>query len=236
MNSDILSAIRNDLYQKMDEKRKNSGQRFFKEDVKLYGVEASAVREIAKRYFREIKDSDKKEIFSLCETLLESDFIEEAAIAFEWTYYLRKKYEPSDFYIFERWIQSYVNNWAKCDTFCNHTIGSYIEQYPDYMQNIKDWARSENMWLRRASAVSLIIPARNGKFLRDILEISDILLGDKEDLVQKGYGWMLKEASKKHQEEIFDYIMKNKRDMPRTALRYSIEKMPENLRKRAMEK
>jgi len=236
MKTDIVSAIREDLKQNIDEKTKNSAHRFFREEVKFYGVKTSIVRNIAKKYFKEINDKDKKEIFHLCEKLLVSDYSEEAFIAFDWAYTLKKKYEPADFYIFENWIQNYVNNWAKCDTFCNHTLGSYIERYPDYLERIKDWARSKNRWFRRASAVTLIIPARKGKFLNDILDISDILLKDKDDLVQKGYGWMLKEASKRHQEEIFDYIMKNKIDMPRTALRYAIEKMPENMRIKAMEK
>jgi 3-methyladenine DNA glycosylase AlkD len=84
--------------------------------------------------------------------------------------------------------------------------------------------------------VTLILPARKGDFLKEVLEISDIRLKDKEDMVQKGYGWMLKEASKKHQEEIFDYVMSKKAEMPRTALRYAIEKMPADLRKKAMER
>ena len=87
--------------------------------------------------------------------------------------------------------------------------------------------------MRRASAVSLIIPAREGKFLDDIFELANILLLDQDDLVQKGYGWMLKEASRRHQKEVFEYVMKNKTVMPRTALRYSIEKMPEKLKVKA---
>ena len=63
-----------------------------------------------------------------------------------------------------------------------------------------------------------------------------ILLEDRDDMVQKGYGWMLKEASKKHQAEVFDYVMKQKARMPRTALRYAIEKMPVEMRRRAMER
>jgi 3-methyladenine DNA glycosylase AlkD len=90
--------------------------------------------------------------------------------------------------------------------------------------------------MRRGAAVTLIIPAKKGLFLKDIFEIADILLLDQDDLVQKGYGWMLKVASQARQKEVFDYIMKNKNVMPRTALRYAIEKMPENLKKKAMEK
>ncbi len=104
------------------------------------------------------------------------------------------------------------------------------------MANLKTWALSDNRWVRRAAAVTLILPARKGNFLNEVFEISDILLKDRDDLVQKGYGWMLKEASKPHRQEVFEYVMKNKKEMPRTALRYAIEKMPEDLRAKAMEK
>ena len=90
--------------------------------------------------------------------------------------------------------------------------------------------------MRRGAAVTLIIPARKGLFLNDIFEIADLLLLDKDDLVQKGYGWMLKAAGEAHQKEVFDYVVKNKSVMPRTALRYAIEKMPAGLKSEAMNK
>ena len=90
--------------------------------------------------------------------------------------------------------------------------------------------------MRRAAAVSLIVPARHGLFLNDVLAIADILLLDKDDLVQKGYGWMLKAASESHQQGVHAYVMRNKGTMPRTALRYAIEKMPPATRLQAMEK
>lgn len=162
--------------------------------------------------------------------------MEESFIACNWAYALRKKYEPDDFSIFEQWLNNYVTNWASCDTLCNHTIGAFLEKYPEYISELKKWAKSDNRWVRRAAAVSLIVPARNGFFLKDIFEIADILLLDQDDLVQKGYGWMLKAASQSHQKEVHDYVMKKKNVMPRTALRYAIEKMPEELRLKAMAK
>lgn len=62
------------------------------------------------------------------------------------------------------------------------------------------------------------------------------LLTDTDDMVQKGYGWLLKEASRKHQKEVFDYVMKNKNVMSRTALRYAIELMPGEMRTEAMKR
>lgn len=236
METDILDAVRVELEQSVDEKTRDSAQRFFKEEVKFHGVKSAAVKKIAQKYQKSIKGLKKQEIFALCETLLQSGYGEESFIASEWAYSLRKDYQPEDFQVFERWLRKYVDNWAKCDTLCNHTIGAFVEKYPGFVENLKGWARSENRWLKRASAVTLILPARKGDFLDDVLEISDILLKDKDDLVQKGYGWMLKEASRKHRGEIFEYIMRRKAEMPRTALRYAIEKMPEDLRRKAMER
>jgi 3-methyladenine DNA glycosylase AlkD len=90
--------------------------------------------------------------------------------------------------------------------------------------------------VKRAAAVSLIVPARKGLFLPAIFDIAVLMLTDGDDMVQKGYGWMLKEASKAHQEEVFEFVMQHKAVMPRTALRYAIEKMPPELRKMAMSK
>jgi 3-methyladenine DNA glycosylase AlkD len=160
--------------------------------------------------------------------------MEEAVVAFEWAYRLHKEYEPGDFPMLERWLQKYVNNWAKCDTLCNHTIGAFVEQHPQFISNLKQWALSDNRWLRRAAAVTLIIPAKKGKFLNDIFVISDTLLTDEDDLVQKGCGWLLKDAGILHRQEIFDYVMKNRRSMPRTTLRYAIERMPPELKRQAM--
>jgi 3-methyladenine DNA glycosylase AlkD len=109
-----------------------------------------------------------------------------------------------------------------------------LVKYPEYLEDLKEFTSSENRWMRRATAVSLIVPARKGIFLKEILEIASLLLLDQDDLVQKGYGWMLKAASEAHQQEIFDFVMSNKNVMPRTALRYAIEKMPKDLKAQAM--
>lgn len=234
--NDFIENIRRELKENIDEDTRLSGQRFFKEAVNIYGVKTAVVSRIGKGYYKSIKDKSKTEIFNYCEELWQSGYMEESFIACNWSYFIYKKYEPGDFAVFEKWADNYVSNWASCDTLCNHTVGAFIEMYPGYLSGLKKWAKSQNRWLRRASAVSLIIPARQGKFLKDIFEIADILLLDQDDLVQKGYGWMLKEASRKNQKEVFDYIMKNKKTMPRTALRYAIEKMPQELKTEAMAK
>jgi 3-methyladenine DNA glycosylase AlkD len=233
---DVLTAVRRELKEHVDEKTQASYHRHFKEKVTAYGVKTATVGKIGVKYFNEIKRLGKKDIFALCEELFKSDYSEESFIAAEWAHRVNKQYTPDDFAVFERWIADYINNWAKCDTLCNHAVGDFIMMYPQFVKNLKGWTNSENRWLKRAAAVTLILPARKGHFLNDVFEIADSLLLDKDDLVRKGYGWMLKEASRLHTQEVFDYIIKNKKIMPRTALRYAIEKMPPDLRKQAMEK
>lgn len=236
MGEEFVAAIQRQLEDNIDPSPKRSPQSFFKEEIKAHGVKSALVEKIAAARFEQIRERGKAEILGLCEALLETDYMEEAIVACAWSYALRDRYEESDFDVFEKWLIYYVNNWAKCDTLCNHTIGSFVERFPRYVARLKGWAQSENRWVRRASAVTLILPARKGMFLSDVLQIADILLLDKDDLVQKGYGWMLKEAGRKHQEVVFDYVMSKKAVMPRTALRYAIEKMPEDLRKKAMKR
>ncbi len=234
--SDVIIKIRQELKRSSDRKNTASARKFFKEKIKLYGATTAVTRKIGKEYFKEIKNKKKKYIFGLCEELWRSGYMEESFIACNWSYYIRGDYEPGDIRVFKKWVNTYVSNWASCDTLCNHTIGALLEMYPGQVSQLKQWARSRNRWMRRAAAVSLIIPARQGKFLKDVIEIAGLLLADRDDLVQKGYGWLLKSASNAHRKEIFDYIMKEKAAMPRTALRYAIEKMPKGLKMKAMAK
>ena len=250
MEDRIVSEVRQALRDAADEKTLASGLRFFKEDVKMYGVKTPEVGRIGKLAFSSIKHLPKGEIFALCEELWKSGYAEEGTIACDWSYYVHEQYEPADFKTFEHWLKNYVTNWAKCDVLCNHTVGTFIEMYPEYVAELKKWARSDNRWVRRAAAVTLIIPARKGLFLGDALEIADTLLIDPDDLVQKGYGWMLKAASmsepiarntdpetrRKHLEAVFDFVMARRSTMSRTALRYAIEKMPPELKVEAMKK
>ena len=234
--SQIIEKLRAELSANSDEKIQRSSQHFFKEPIHCYGIKSATVVNISKEYFKTIKGAPKTEIFELCEELWMSSMLEESAIACLWSYYVCKNYERGDLKVFEKWIGSYVDNWALCDTLCNHTVGEFLEMYPEGIAELKRWATSNSRWMKRAAAVSLIIPARHGKFLKQITEIADILLLDTDDMVQKGYGWMLKAASQAHEKEIFEYVMSKKAVMPRTALRYAIEKMPSELKTKAMEK
>ncbi len=99
-------------------------KRYFKEgeEPKVYGVRMGEISKLGKLFYSQIKDMPKHEIFEICEGLWKSAYLEEAVIACIFTDAMHEQYEPSDFKVFEYWVQNYVNNWADCDTLCNHTI------------------------------------------------------------------------------------------------------------------
>lgn len=213
-----------------------SARRFFKEDIKTHGVKSATVKALAKPFLKALRQEPKEEAFEVCAELWESGYLEETIVACDLSYARRKEFVPADFKLFERWLQDYVHNWAACDTFCNHTIGEFLMRYPDRLPVLEKWARSGNRWLRRAAAVSLIVPARKGLLTEEAFHISTLLLRDEDDMVRKGYGWLLKSVAEKHQARVFDFVMRHKKEMPRTALRYAIEKMPQEMKQKAMEK
>ncbi len=234
--SQILEQVRADLKANVDEQTKNGAKHFFKEAINVYGVNTATVGKIAKTHWNQIKALEKKEIFSLCEELYRSGVMEEAFVAANWLPEIAERFERSDLATFKRWIECYIDNWAKCDGFCNHTVGDFMMKFPDCVGELKDWAKSSNRWLKRAAAVSLIVPAKKGMFLAEAFEICDLLLVDGDDLVQKGYGWLLKAETEKHPAEVLAYVLKNKVVMPRTALRYAIEKLPKEQKAEAMKR
>lgn len=149
---------------------------------------------------------------------------------------LKAQYEPEDFEVFEYWLSTHVDNWASCDTLCQpfhrHAYRA-ISAIPLPAESMDRFGKPMGT---PGSAVTLIIPAKKGLFFQDILDIATTLLHDRDDLVQKGYGWMLKAASEAYREKVFDFVICHKATMPRTALRYAIEKMPADMRAEAMKK
>lgn len=233
----IVQAIRNELKKHSDpeEKRKRiHWEKHYQKLPRLYGIPTPTVRKLSSKFFQKIKKKSKQEILQLCNNLLESGYSEERTIAFDWAFRLKKLYELSDFQLLETWLTEHVHGWGACDDLCTHALGAFLYQFPEFIQKISEWTKSKNHWVRRASAVSLIYSVRRKEHLSDVFETADALLTDQDVMVQKGYGWMLKEASKHYPKEVFDYIMKNKREMPRTSLRYAIEKLSPELKVEAM--
>ena len=232
----IISEIRKELKENVDEEYRKGSTNFFKEEIRPYGVRFGKVRGIAKKHFKEVKELGFEKTVELCEQLLKSGWFEEATIAFAFINMLEKDFDESTINLFEKWIEKYVHNWGHCDDFCTHSVRSLVQKYPKLSERIYSWTDSKNRWMKRASAVTYVLSARKGEFLKEILRTAEKLLSDKDDLVQKGVGWMLKEYTNYDPEPIIKFVDRHKKRMPRTTLRYAIEKLPPETRRELMSK
>jgi 3-methyladenine DNA glycosylase AlkD len=156
----------------------------------------------------------------------------ECAIAFDRAFRCQGQYETGDFSRFEYRLKRFFVDWGGCDDFCVHAFGAPIFRHPERIPHPMKWTGSGNRWLRRGTAVVLMYIVRRGA----AFQIADRLLIDKDDMVQKGYGWLLKETSRIEPARVFDHVRSRRKVMPGTSLRYAIEKLTPRLRRLAMEK
>lgn len=235
---ELLAGIRQTLYDAVEPSIIETSSRFFKEheQPKEYGVAKDVLRKIGKELIKVLQTKPKVEVYALCNALWESHYFEEAYLACILTKSRHRQYEAVDIKWFATWLKDDVRSWADCDTLCCSTIGPLLLQFPAEVEEVKQWANSPNRWMRRGAAVSLVVPAKKGLYLKEVVEIALLLKDDQDDLVRKGTGWMLKEASRIYPEEVFEFIMKYKETLPRTTLRYAIEKLPLELKTKAMMK
>jgi len=189
-------------------------------------ISTSDIRKLSAKLFHTVKDKSKDNVFAICCNFLEHHNWAMGVIAYDFAYRMKKHYDGSTFSLFESWLEKYVRGWGDCDDFCTHAFGELIIQNTALVESVIPWTKRKEFWMRRAAAVVLIPSIRHDKYKEtNPLQISDILLTDKHDLVRKGYGWMLKILSLKEPETIRDYLVKNKEVMPRVAFRYAIQKM-----------
>jgi 3-methyladenine DNA glycosylase AlkD len=123
-----------------------------------------------------------------------------------------------------------ANNWDLVDLSAPKIVGAYLSDKLAERKILYTFARSKNLWQKRISVIATFAFIKNKDF-KDALAISKILLQDKHDLIQKAVGWMLREVGKIDQETEEKFLQKYYRKMPRTMLRYAIEKFSEPKRK-----
>lgn len=231
----MLKKLLSELKPHIEPEYKTGATNFFKEPIDPLGVRTPTVRKIARSHFKEIDKMTKSEVFKLCDELLKTGNFELGLIAFAFIRRRIRELTKTDFKTLESWIKKYIHNWAWCDDFCTHTIGDMIEKYPELAKTVTSWAKLKNRWMKRAAAVSFIPAAAQGKHHAEVYQVALDLLTDSDDLVQKGYGWALKSAANHDQIGVFEFVIKHKDKMPRTALRYAIEKMPKAMKEKAMQ-
>ena len=234
MQDDFVELVRTELLQNGSGKWKQSQQRYNKDAVKAHGVSLPGVREIAKRFAPAWKTLPHTQRVEVCDALWASGFSEEAVVATAFYAKLRKGFGAADFPIFEKWLKQYVNNWANCDDVCMTLLFPCLANDAGLIPKMTAWRTSKNRWLRRASVVGLVGEAKAGRHLSSILEASDAVADDTEELVQKGAGWLLKVAYAKHPASVAGFLSDRKSRTSRLVLRYAAEKMSDLDRKKVL--
>lgn len=218
-----------DLYQLTDPERAKNSARFFKtapgeygEGDKFLGIRVPDCRRIAKKY----KQLPLPEV----EQLLRSEFHEIRLTAFLIlvAQYVRASQDQQqtiyDFYLSHT---KYVNNWDLVDSTAHKIVGRHLLNRPrDILYQL---AKSDNLWQRRISIISTFAFIDQQQY-QDSLKLAQILLNDHHDLIHKAVGWVLREIGKKDQSLEEKFLKQHYQQMPRTMLRYAIEKFPEPLR------
>ncbi len=229
-NNTKMLNIRNELRRLGNNEIAEHSQRFFKtgkgeygEGDRFLGIRVPVLRKLARKYNRtSIKDVSK---------LLKSQFHEERLLALIMLVDLFKRASEKDrkrIYAFYLDNTQFINNWDLVDCSSEHIVGAFL--YGIDKKPIYTLADSNNLWERRIAIMSTFHYIKQNEFV-DSLKISEVLLHDKDDLIHKAVGWMLREIGKRDIEVEEGFLKKYYKNMPRTMLRYAIEKFPEERRK-----
>lgn len=164
--------------------------------------------------------------------LMRDPYLETKAVGIEVLARYRGSFTASLLGEWKRWLSDdRSTNWATTDAMCGSLIGPLLTDHPELLPAIRGWARHENMWVRRASIVSLIGPMRRGLALDQTYDTARGLHGDTDDLIQKAVGWALREAGKRDLPRLERYLRCQGGSIPRTTLRYAIERFSESKRR-----
>jgi 3-methyladenine DNA glycosylase AlkD len=167
-----IKELKKELEKHVDKKYKDGAIRFFKEDVNPIGVRTGIVRKIASKFYSEHKKKfSKKDWINLCEALWEKKINNSNVPCFEYGIIINsilrkqvKDLDKKDSYIFEKWVDMYITNWAHCDILCTGVIGEVVRKNPELSDETLKWAKSKNRWKKRASAVCYIKLSREKRF------------------------------------------------------------------------
>jgi 3-methyladenine DNA glycosylase AlkD len=202
-------------------------------DLGFYNVGTGPMRALARDICLEHRDDwTLDDAVAFADALIEDRYLEVKSIGIEVLARYRRAFTPRLLAVWKRWLAAnHSANWATTDAMCGALIGPLIVAHPELDVRLEAWSRHRNMWVRRASIVGLIPRARRGDSLELVYEIAKRLHADREDLIQKAVGWALREAGKTDPARLERYLRANGRAIPRTTLRYAIERFPEEKRR-----
>ena len=206
-------------------------QWFFKEEIKSQGWYTSDLRRLAVRYRRAIhKEMGLDFLVQVADQIFRGRVLEEKVFA---VFLLEKSttdLDEDDFAILESWLAR-ISSWADHDALVHYLIAPMVLADSARLAKVLQWAKSPDRWHRRAACVALIQGTRQRQFFAQITGLSNLLLSDQDDMVQKGLGWLLRETAKADPKRTVPYLMKIRDLASGLVLRTACETLPGPLKR-----
>lgn len=214
-------------------------ERYFRGDhgLKFYNVGTRPMRAFATSlYIANREGWSIDDAMALADRLIADPYLETKAVGIELVAKYRRAFSPRWLPRWKRWLAgNHSANWATTDAICGALIGPLLVMYPALAERMRAWSKNRNMWVRRASIVSLIPLVRKRQALDLAYDVARRLHADDEDLIQKAVGWVLREAGKADARRLDAYLRRNGPSIPRTTVRYAIERFPAPKRRELLE-
>jgi 3-methyladenine DNA glycosylase AlkD len=209
-------------------------QWFFKEEVQSRGWYTAELRKVAVRSRRSIvRELGIEFLVQVADQLFSGRVLEEKVFA---VFLLEKQTHllgEKEFRLFSSWLDR-VSSWADHDGLAHYVLAPMVGAEPVRCREVFRWAKSRNRWRRRAACVALIRGVREKEFFPEVVRLSQMLMADDDDMVQKGLGWLLREAAKYNPKRTVPYLMKIRKHAPRLVLRTACETLPKAMRQRIL--
>jgi 3-methyladenine DNA glycosylase AlkD len=217
-------------------KHATSVQWFFKEEIQSHGWYTAALRKAAVECRRNIvreRGMDIDFVVQVAAKLFSGRILEEKIFAVFLLENQTKHLGDREFRLFASWLDR-VSSWADHDALAHDLLAPMVAADPKRCREVFRWAKSPNRWRRRAACVALIRGQREQKFFAQIVRLSNQLLRDEDDMVQKGLGWLLRETAKADPKRAIPFLMKIRKKAPRLVLRTACETLPVTTRKQVL--
>jgi 3-methyladenine DNA glycosylase AlkD len=211
-------------------------QWFFKDEIRSHGWYTARLRSVAVRLRRKIQEEFGLEfLVQVADKLFAGLVLEEKIFAVFLLGKLTEEFGEAEFRLFEAWLPR-ISSWADHDGLVHYLIAPMIAAKPIRAVRVFRWAKSSDRWHRRAASVALIQGTRQKMFFPEIKRLSNLLLSDEDDMVQKGLGWLLRETAKADAKRTVPYLMSIRERAPRLVLRTACETLPADTKKKILAK
>ncbi len=196
----------------------------FGPDVPCYGVEFSQVNRLGQDTMRRVRSSGLPLAMAIADPLFRSGNIEEGVIANIILSAQARLIGGVEFEVFAVWVK-HLTNPLNTDSLSSHLISRSLAGKPSLVNTLKEWAKDQSIWMRRAAPMSFVPLVREGRFVTDSLSVCEILIGDDDYFVQQGVGNLLMEATRLNAERVVDFLQHRKNQTSSVILRLAATKL-----------